>query len=74
MAHVEKTMAALRARAPEIARQAADGRVVVLAGCYDLETGLVEFLAAENDGFGRRVLDQVSAVGVGGGEPSSSRA
>ena len=74
MAHVEKTMAALRARAPEIARRAADGRVVVLAGCYDLETGLVEFLAAENDGFGRRVLDQVSAVGVGGGEPSSSRA
>lgn len=73
MAHVEQTVAALRRDAPEIAARGADSRVVVLAGCYDLESGLVDFLASGDDEVGRQLLDQVSGTERGGVEPSSTR-
>lgn len=74
VAHVERTVAMLRQRGSDIASRTADGRLVLLAGCYDLETGLVEWLAAGDDDIGRTLLDQVPELGSGGTEPSSSRA
>jgi len=68
VASAERTAAALRFGAGAIARGVAEGRVVVLSGCYDLETGEVELFAAADDEPGRGLLNQVTGPGAGGSE------